>query len=393
MRLHPLRAAIVDPARAERVVPPAYDLLDAASRRRILEEEALSFLHAMRAADEYPEPAPLERVLADSAAGLRRLLADGVFREPAEERLFVYRLADRDHVQTGVVGELEVAEGDRIRPHETTRRDKEEHLTRYLRTVGVTSSPVSLAYRPEAAVDAAVARIVTGPPDLDFVAADAVRQQVWVVSDPERTRRLVAAFAAVERVYITDGHHRVAAIARLAAAGGHDRFLAALFPVSQLRIVTFHRLVRDLAGTSPERLVDDLRSRFVVTPTDRPRPETPGSLGMHLAGRWYRLLPRRPRPVPDAVLLQEEVLAPLLGVTDPRVDRRLASIPDVDAVAAIERAVASGEFAVAFTLRPPSLEALMAISDAGGTMPPKSTWFTPKAHSGVFLRRLPRREA
>lgn len=382
MRLEPVvDARLVDPALAPRVVAPAYDLLSGDDRRRILAAEPLSFLHAMRSSDEYDEPVDDARILADSRAGLRRILDAGGFRRLGEPVLFVYRLVDDHHVQTGVVGEVGL--DGRVLPHETTLTAKEEQLARHLAEVGFRSSPIGLGHRPDETVRALVAQVTSAPPDLEVLAGDGVRQQVWVVRDGG-VAALREAFTAVPVAYVVDGHHRVAAARRL----GHDAVFAVLFPGDELRVVGFHRGVRTL-GRPVDEVVAALRTGFRVVPVGEPTaPQRPATLVVWLRGRAYRL-ERDLDDRLDVEVLHEDVLTPVLGITDPRTDPRLVYLPGgLDVATLVERATTEGLEGL-FLLPPMRFEDIAAAADAGRTMPPKSTWFSPKVRSGVFLAPAP----
>lgn len=395
MEIHPLDILLVDRSVAPLVAVPANDLLSGADRRRILADEPLSFLHAIRLPRDYPpdgEPDP-DRHLRDSSAALRRMVSNGVFRRVGGPALFIYRLTAGDHRQTAVVADVPVRVYDdgRVLRHEETRVEKQSGLCEYLETVGASSSPVCLTYRPVAAIDALVTTITAARPDLDFTTRTGTRQEVWVIEDLVTVHRLTDRFRDVPHAYITDGHHRAAATAETVPNGS---FLAALFPADQMRMVAHHRYVRGLGRETPAGLLQSLRDEFDIW--SRPvaaEPPVParGKIVMCLDGRWYELYRRGAggpdlAGEPDVVTLQERILAPLLGIDDPRSDPRLAYMTSRIAPEAIAGRADSAPHTAAFLLHPMSLEQLMALSHAGHTLPPKSTWFTPKAGAGIFLR-------
>ena len=387
---------VVDQTMAARVAVPAYDLLSAADRQRILSDDSLSYLNAIRLPQDYPpgEEREPDRHLHDSLAALRRMVKAGVFRRVEGPAIFIYRIATDTHRQTAVVADIPVQaynEGH-VLPHEETRIDKQTGLGNYLDTVRASSSPVCLAYRPVAAIDDLVAYATAEDPDVDFVASLGTRQQVWQMTDPVWIDQLIGLFREVPHTYITDGHHRVAATAH---NGSHDSFLAALFPVDQMRLVAYHRCIRDLGRETPASLLERLQEDFNVTmqpPDGEPPAPAPGVVSMRLNRLWHQislkdgLRPSTPEEDLDVVVVQEHVLRPLLGIEDPRSDPRLACVTSRISPGAIAGWVDSGIYEVAFLLHPMSLEQLMAVSEAGRTLPPKSSWFTPKAGSGIFLR-------
>lgn len=408
--IRPFSGYLVEPAFAEQVVSPAYDSLAPHERYDFALRHPRNYLNAMRAIEDFPphlQPG-VDALLAMNARALERLIAQGVFRYHAEPRLYLYRMEVDDGVQTGVVGEVPVEEYRRglLKKHENTRRDREDRLALYLQEVGAASSPVSLAYRQNDAIDAMVAAEAARPPALVFETPDAVRHSIWRVSGGEATARLIAAFDAVPCAYLTDGHHRSAATARYAERRGrqnashsgeetYNLLLVALFPHDQLRIRPFNRCVRDLDRHTSRSFLEALRGPFEVTRVEEPaafRAEGPGCFLMRLDERSYHLrarpgvLPADPLRLLDANVLQERVLGPALGIEDPRSDPRIDYLPgDVDHDA-LERLRAAG-WRIVFALHPPSMETLMATADAGETMPPKSTFFVPKLRSGVFVCR------
>ena len=407
--LRPFAAWLVDSAFAGEVVSPAYDSLTPQERYEYAEAHPRSYLNAMRALEEFPADRrpTLDALLAANAESLARFLDGAFFRYRSEPCLYLYRMEMGDEVQTGVVGEVLVEEyrGGLLKKHENTRPDREDRLARYLYTVGAASSPVSLAYRQNDAIDVMVEAETGRPPALVYDADDGVRHSIWRIEDGGRNEGLAQAFADIPCAYLTDGHHRCAATARYASQreeenlehSGEEAYnyiLAALFPHDQLRIHPFNRCVRDLDGRREEAFLGSLHDGFEVTPIEGGalRSVEPGSFAMRLDARSY-LLRARPEIVPDdpagsldVNILQERILRPLLGIEDPRSDPRLDYRPgDLDA-SSLERLREEG-WRLAFATCPPSIEALMAVADAGETMPPKSTFFVPKLRSGIFVCR------
>ena len=405
--LRPFAAWVVDPAWAGEVVSPAYDSLTPRERHDFAQAHPRSYLNAMRALEEFPADRrpTLDALLAGNAEALGRFLAQGYFRRHAEPCLYLYRMESDEGVQTGVVGEVPVEEYRRglLKKHENTRPDREDRLARYLYTVGAASSPVSLAYRQDEAIDVIVAAETAHPPVLVYDAEDGVRHSVWRMEDGSRSARLAEAFAAIPCAYLTDGHHRCAASARYAATrqsessehSGEEAcnfILAALFPHDQLRIQPFNRCVRDLGRIGPDAFLEALNDAFEVASIESGplRSDEAGRFAMRLDERSYSLR-ARPGIVPDdpagsldVNVLQERILRPLLGIADPRSDARLDYRPGEFDASSLERLREEG-WRLAFATCPPSIEALMAVADAGGTMPPKSTFFVPKLRSGIFV--------
>jgi len=366
-----------------------------------------SFLHVGRSDIDLPDGIDPHdpRIYSRARAALDELLARGVLIRDEIPALYLYRQIMGGREQTGVVGcvHIDDYERDVIRKHEKTRPDKEDDRTRHVLTMNAHAEPVFLTYRGSPKIEALYQPVLRTPPLYDFTAPDGVRHSVWRLPEPAA---LVHAFEAVPHVYVADGHHRCASAWRAGkerrdadrSYGGGEQynwFLAALFPTDELAILPYNRLVRDLGGKSPAQLLEALRRVGRVSPTDLRSPSRPGTFGFYLAGSWYLLeLDERtidrtdPISSLDVSLLQDRVLGPLLGIGDPRTDTRIDFVGGIRGPAELERRVNSGEMAIAFSLYPTSLEQLMAVSDAGKVMPPKSTWFEPKLRSGLFVHEL-----
>jgi uncharacterized protein (DUF1015 family) len=407
--IRPFRALRPRPELAARIAAPPYDVVTSDEARRIAEGTPLCFLHVSRPEIDLPPETDLydDRVYAKGAVNLRRLMAEGALVREAEPRLYAYRQRMGDHVQTGLVCAAsckEYADG-LIKRHELTRKDKEDDRTRHTHELNANSGPVFLTYRQREEIDRLLEGVASGgAPVYDFVADDGIAHTVWVVP-AALSAALAAAFKSVPALYVADGHHRAASAARVGlerrAANPHhtgdepyNYFLAVLFPHDQLRIMDYNRVVRDLGDLDPRNFLERAGERFSVKPTTAPRPETPHRFGMHLGGSWYRLEAKPGTwPISDPVrsldvsILQENLLAPVLGIADPRTDKRIDFVGGIRGLGELERRVAEG-WAVAFALHPTSLDQLMGVADAGLVMPPKSTWFEPKLRSGLLVRTL-----
>jgi uncharacterized protein (DUF1015 family) len=339
---------------------------------------------------------PYDRaVYAKAADNLARMIAAGVLTRDATPCYYVYRLTWRDRRQTGLAAAASIADyaSNRIRKHELTTPVKEDDRVRQIEAVNAQTGPVMIAYPPAPQIDALLGRAATRSPDVDVTAEDGVRHQLWVVDDPQTIAALTGAVDALPQLYIADGHHRSAAAARVAQArgAGGSHFLAVLFPHHEMTILDYNRVIRDLNGRTPDALLAELRKSFAVAPADQPvRPAAASEFGMYLAGRWYRLKLRADLvPADDPIgrlpitLLARNVIEPLFGIDDPRTDKRIDFVGGGRGLAELSRRVASGEMAVAFALHPTQMVDLMAVADAGGIMPPKSTWFEPKLADGI----------
>ena len=408
MRLNPFRAVRPHPDLAAQVAAVPYDVVNRAEAAELARGNPHSFLHVGRSDIDLPDDVdPYDpRIYRRAREALDDLLTGGTLLQDSRPGLFLYRQVMDGRTQTGVVGCVHVDdyERDLIRKHEKTRLDKEDDRTRHVLTLNANAEPVFLTYRGRADIDELVAAIVTASPPLyDFTAADGVRHTVWAVPD---AGALARAFGAVSHSYVADGHHRSASAWRagkeLRAKNPSHRgdeeynwFLAVLFPADQLRILPYNRLVRDLKAQAPQEVLDRLGRLGQLTPTTEATPDRTGVFCLYLDRRWHRLEldPAgidRSDPIAslDVSLLQDRVLSPILGIGDPRTDKRIDFVGGIRGTAELERRVDSGEMAIAFSLYPTTLDQLMAVSDAGHVMPPKSTWFEPKLRSGLFVHEL-----
>lgn len=407
MRLNPFRALRPPPELAARVAAVPYDVVDRAEAAALAENNPHSFLHVGRSDIDLPEGTdPYDpRIYATARAALDRFAAEGTLRRDERATLFLYRQVMDGRSQTGIVGCVHVDDYERdvIRKHEKTRQDKEDDRTRHVLTLSANAEPVFLTYRGLPEIDGLVQAGTSGPPLYDFTAPDGVRHTVWQVADPAP---YVEAFRAVPLAYVADGHHRSASAWRAGRerrasdprpteTAEYNWFLAVLFPAEELSILPYNRVVKDLCGQTPAQVLERLGALGQVEPTSDPVPPGPGSWCVYLAGQWHRVTidPAtidRSDPIAslDVSLLQDRVLGPILGIGDPRTDKRIDFVGGIRGPAELARRVDSGAAAIAFSMYPTTLAQLMAVSDAGQIMPPKSTWFEPKLRSGLFVHTL-----
>jgi uncharacterized protein (DUF1015 family) len=412
MNVKPFRGLRPRADLASKIPSLPYDVLDRAEALALARNDPHTFLHVVKAEIDLDPSVDASdpRVYAKARENFRAMRERGWLVRDERPAFYLYRQRMGDHVQTGVVGAATVddyLEG-RIKKHEHTRPDKEDDRTRHADAIGAHAGPVFLAYRDVPAIDALVAQGTRGEPALAFDAVDGVAHALWVVDDAAAAAHLEDAFRAVPASYIADGHHRAAAYARVARirresgappGGGRpfDHFLSVHFPATQLRILAYNRLVRDLHGLEAPRLFRrlDAAGFDVIAPWPAKAPRDAATFGMYLAGTWHLLI-ARPGTAPegdpvkrlDVAVLQDRILEPILGVLDPRTDGRITFCGGIRGVAELERRVDSGEHAVAFAMHPTGLEDVMRVADAGAVMPPKSTWFEPKLRSGVVVHLL-----
>ncbi|MBW2276233.1 MAG: DUF1015 domain-containing protein [Deltaproteobacteria bacterium] len=412
-KIKPFKGLRPVPDKAEQVASPPYDVLNSDEARAMAQGNPLSFLHVVKPEIDLDRSIDLyaDEVYAKGAENLGRLQTEGVLARDEQPCLYVYaqtmRIGDRNHFQVGVLAgaSVEEYENELIKKHEHTRPDKEADRTRHVEALGANTGPVFLTYRAEPAIDVIVSRVAEGEPTYDFTAADGISHQLWVVDDEPTISALVEAFDAIPCSYVADGHHRSAS----AAAAGRRRreantshtgdepynfYLAVFFPHDQLYIMDYNRVVLDLAGLSENEFLDRVGEKFEVAPSDAPKPGRATEFGMYLGGKWYRLTAKvGTYDAGDAVnsldvaILQDNLLAPMLGIEDPRTDKRIDFVGGIRGTTELERRVNEGG-AVAFALFATSIEQLMAIADAGQIMPPKSTWFEPKLRSGLVVNLL-----
>jgi uncharacterized protein (DUF1015 family) len=393
------------PERAPEVVAPPYDVLNSAEARQRAVGRPWSFLHISRAEIDLPEDTDpyAAAVYVKAAENLRKMISAGVLKRDSDPCYYVYRLAMGEHVQTGLVAAASVADYDsnRIRKHEFTRPAKEDDRVRQIEALNAQTGPVLLAYRSDPAVDQLIDAVTAGVPEYDLTADDAIRHTFWVVSDQAAIERLTSEFDRMEALYIADGHHRSAAASRVAAKLNRgpeamsSYFLAVIFPHQQMQILDYNRVVGDLNGLSAAELLQKVAAAFAVEAQNEPvSPARAGEFGMYLDGRWYRLsiqperVPDDPVARLDVSLLADNLLQPVLDVSDPRRDPRIDFVGGIRGLGELEKRVDSGEMAVAFSLFPTSMEDLMAVADANRVMPPKSTWFEPKLADGLVSHVL-----
>ena len=406
--IKPFRALRPAPGRAAEVLAPPYDVLSSAEARERAGGKPWSFLHVSKAEiDLDPSIDPYApAVYAKAAANLQRMIAAGVLVRDGVPCFYVYRLTWRGQTETGLaaVAALDAYAGNRIRKHEFTTPAKEDDRVRQIEAVNAQTGPVMLAYPAAPGVDGMLAGAAAGLPAVDVTADDGVRHQLWVIDDAATIAALTRAVDALPALYIADGHHRSAAALRVAQArdngDAHKYFLAVLFPHSEMTILDYNRVLRDLNGRSPAELLTEIRKRYAIEPSEAPvRPAGADEVGMFLAGRWYRLMltpeaaatstqPDDPVSLLPVTLLARNIIEPIFGVTDPRRDKRIDFVGGGRGLGELERLVASGEMAVAFALYPTQMRDLMAVADAGAIMPPKSTWFEPKLADGMVSHAL-----
>jgi len=409
--IRPFKAFRPKPEFAGEVAARPYDVLNSEEARDEVRGHPFSFLHIGKPEVDLDPSIDLhdERVYEKGKENLQKLISQKVLVQDSAPYLYVYAQTMGKHTQYGLVGCASVDEywNNVIKKHELTRKDKEEDRCNHVRITNSHSGPIFLTYRDHAEINKIVASITCLPPENDHVALDGIRHQSWVIKDKEVIKKIGSIFKTIPTLYIADGHHRSAAAARVGRERAktnpdhrgdeeYNFYLAVYFPASQLRIMDYNRVVKDLCGMTEEEFVAKLKPNFdIVKAPAQVKPAKKGDFGMYLDGTWYKLsagiaLQSITDPVLelDVSILQDHVLDPILGIKDPRVDKRIDFVGGIRGLGELERRVNSGEMKIAFSMFPTSVDELMAIADDDKLMPPKSTWFEPKLRDGLFVHFL-----
>jgi len=411
---------------ARQICELPYDVLSLDEARGLAAGNPLSFLHVSRPEADLPPGTDTHapEVYAKGLENFQKLISQGALKQDSQPCFYLYRQIAGGHSQTGLVAAASCQEYLRgvIKKHELTRPDKEDDRVRHIEALNAQTGPVFLAHRGGEALDQLVAKKVSGQPDVDFTAADGVRHTSWTISDADEIKFIEQTFTGIQQLYIADGHHRSAAAARVylkrkpeggnrkAEADGSGFFLAVIFPQDQMRILPYNRVLKDLNGWTPAQVLEILGEAFAISGDVPPAPAHRHEFGFYMQGKWRLLIFRgkflrldnpdenlradssqeKTNPVEslDATLLQKNILAPVFGINDPRTSDRIHFVGGIRGTAELERLVDSGEYACAFLMFPTGMDDLMAVADAGGIMPPKSTWFEPKLRDGMFCHLI-----
>ncbi|MCL1845446.1 MAG: DUF1015 family protein [Defluviitaleaceae bacterium] len=391
-----------------------YDVMNTEEARQMATGNPYSFLRVDKAEIDLPpetdqyDPA----VYARAKENLQKLMREAMQQDDVPN-LYIYRLTGYGQCQTGLAACVSADEYERglIKRHEFTRPDKEADRVRHVEATEAHTGPIFLAYRDPQSANSPkeiMAKYVKNAPEYDFTAEDGVRHELWVVHDTATINALVAAFEKIPALYIADGHHRNATAAIVAkkrneltrtSTGAnadpnaeHNFYLAVIFPHDELAILDYNRVVQDLNGLSLDEFLQKLTLEWNVEKSAAPvKPSQKFEVGMYTKGQWHRMTKKNPPSSADPIenldcsVLQNTLLAPILGITDPRADKRIDFVGGIRGLEGLEARVNSGEMTVAFALHPTSMDELMSVADANQIMPPKSTWFEPKLRSGLLV--------
>ena len=400
--LKPFAALRPKPELASQICELPYDVMSSEEAREIAAGNPLSFLRVSKPEIDLPPGTDVyaPEVYAKGKENFQKLITQGALRQDGQPNFYLYRQIMGGHSQTGLVAAASCEDylHNIIKKHEFTRPDKEDDRVRHIETLNSQTGPVFLTHKAAGALDDFVAKKISEKPDVDFTAKDGVRHSSWKISGAEDIQFIEKQFAQIPYLYIADGHHRSAAAARVyqsrRGAGQSGSFLAVIFPHSQMRILPYNRALKDLNGHSPEQLLQKIGARYLLSENGRPNPAKKHEIGFYFQNKW-RTFDMQPKALHkdavenlDVTLLQKNILAPVFGIDDPRTSRRIAFVGGIRGTPELEKLVDSGEFACAFSMFPTGIEDLMAIADAGGIMPPKSTWFEPKLRDAMFCHMI-----
>lgn len=391
-----------------KIAAKPYDVVTEEQAREVAKNNPYTFYKVSRPEInfEYSVDTHDPKVLETGRKHLEWLMNQGFMFVEDKPVFYVYQQHWRDHVQTGIFATFSVDEyiENKIKKHELTRKDKEDERALHVKVVKAHTGPVFLMYKSKPDVDELIMRNAKGEPEYDFTDETGVRHMVWVLRDEEEIKRIIEAFRSVDAFYIADGHHRAAAAVRAAIDFRNENpnytgeeefnyFLAALFPHNQLKILDYNRVVKDLNGNSEDEFLKKVSEKFDLTSIDGVyKPESKHTIGMYIGGKWYKLVPKAGTydendviASLDVSILQSNLLAPILGIENPRTDKRIDFVGGILGIEELIKLVDSGTFKVAFAMYPTSIDDLLKVSDEGKIMPPKSTWFEPKLKSGIVV--------
>ena len=409
--IKPFRALRPPRDLAEKVAALPYDVMDVEEARGMAADNRYSFLHVSRPEIDLPQEIDChdEPVYVQGQKNLAAFIEQGTLIQEPQECFYVYRQRMGAITQTGLVvcASVDDYQTGVIKKHELTRADKEEDRVKHIDYLDANDEPVFYLSRSCGEVEGIIEGVTNGPPEYDFVTNDGVSHTLWIITERTLIERLTVLFDAIPRLYVADGHHRSAAAGRVRELRreknpGHtgqeeyNFFLTVIFPENQLHIMPYNRVVKDLNGHNIADFIAQVKSHFEMVPAeDSAAPRSRHHFGMYLDGRWYHLH-AKPGSVDEAdtvkrldvSILQDHVLSPLLGIHNPRTDKRIHFVGGIRGNEELVRLVDSGEYAVAFSLYPTSIRELVELADQDQIMPPKSTWFEPKLRSGLFVHLL-----
>lgn len=405
--IHPFKALRPEAQHAKLVASLPYDVLNSKEAKIEAQGNPNSFLHITKSEIDLPDNIDIhsQKVYDTASENLTAFISRNILFRESKPCYYIYQLIMNKRSQTGLVccSSVDDYENDLIKKHEFTRPEKELDRINHIKTTGAQTGNVFLAYKNVDEIDEVINKWKTEKsPVYDMTAADKVQHTIWIINDNDTIQKITDLFKAkVPCTYIADGHHRAASAAKVRQAlgkkspKGADMFLTTLFPSNQLQIMDYNRVIKDLNGLSQDDFLKALEDKFTVEKADKPvAPAQLHEFGVYVKGQWYKLQSKEntyttdPIGILDVTILQNNVLAPLLGIIDQRTDKRIDFVGGIRGLEELEKRVNSGEMAVAISLHPVSIQQLLDIADSGNVMPPKSTWFEPKLRDGLLTHLI-----
>ncbi len=409
-RIEPFRGLRPDPVIVKEVASPPYDVLNSEEAKKMAGSNENSFLHIVKPEiDLSPETDLYSDIVYETAKNnFRRFIETGILVQDQKRCFYIYKQVWGDHVQVGLVAGASTDDylDDVIKKHEHTREDKERDRMRHIEALNANTGPVFLTFKENQSVVELMNQGMEQSPVYDFTSDDGVRHIFYVIEDDSAIRKISEAFNKVDFLYVADGHHRSASATKikvkreksnLSHTGNEEYnfFLSVIFPHNQMKILPYNRVVKDMNGMCKAELFHKISRKFTYEETDLSAPETNHTFCMFVSGKWYLLRAKDdsfdvddPVNSLDAAILQNNILGPVLGIENPRKDNRIDFIGGIRGTEELERLVNNGDFKLAFSMYPTSIEELFRVADSGKTMPPKSTWFEPKLRSGLVTHLL-----
>ena len=394
---------------AARVAALPYDVYNRQEAVCEVKREPLSFLKIDRAETQFDDSTDTyaPEVYAKAKELFEEALADKTFITDTDKTYYIYALTMDKRTQTGIVACASIDDylNNAIKKHENTRADKEVDRITHVDTLSAQTGPIFLAYRADSVINDAVKKTKENKALYDFISPDGIRHQVWKMTDITLVENVRKAFEGIDSVYIADGHHRAASAVKVGLKRRRENpgytgneefnyFLSVLFPDEELMILPYNRVVKDLNGYTQEEFLNKIKEKFDIAESDRQvSPDKKGTFGMYLGGKWYKLTAHKdimsddPVDGLDVAVLQDNLLAPVLGIGDPKTDKRIDFVGGIRGLSELEKRCRE-DCVVAFSMYATSIAELFAVADAGKLMPPKSTWFEPKLRSGLFIHRI-----
>ena len=409
--IKPFKGLRPDQKYAEKVAAPPYDVLNSEEARELAKDNSYSFLHVSKPEIDLSPDIDVhdEQVYEKGVENFKKMISEKMLLQEDKPCFYIYRQIMGDHEQTGIVAAASVEDYDKgvIKIHEYTREDKEQDRAKHVDMLGANTGPVFLTYHAKDTINKIVEACKKDAPLYDFTSSDGIRHTVWKVSDPSIIQEIVKEFKTLDYLYVSDGHHRSAAASRVqkirkennphhTGDEEYNYFLTVIFPDDQLYIMDYNRVVNDLNGLSDDEFMRKVAEKFdIEKQSAQYKPEMKHTFGMYIDSEWYKLTAKpgifdEKNPVGslDVSILHKNIMEPLLGILNPRKDKRIDFVGGIRGLGELEKLVNSGKFKVAFALFPTSIDDLMKVADSNNVMPPKSTWFEPKLRSGLITHLI-----